>query len=346
MRLNRILIVIFISCFTINVQAQIPKNYYAPVLGLNGDALRQGLHDIIDGHNVLSYSALWSHFEQCDQNDSGKVWDIYTDVPSGNPTYTFDFGTDQCGNYSGEGDCFNREHAVPSSWFNDASPMRTDLHHIFPTDGWVNGQRANHDYGEVSSPSYTSSNGSKVGPNTFSGSSGTAFEPIDEYKGDIARVYFYMATRYADVMSSWTGDMFSGSNLSNWAEDMLLIWHGSDPVSSKEMQRNDSIYLVQDNRNPFVDHPEYVSMIWGPVAGVEHYKPAEVKFRTTAQSIVVELSSHEYAELMIADLTGRVVLNQELSQGLNNLHLGNTEGMLVAIARTEKSIYTFKFLNQ
>ncbi len=244
--------------------AQIPDGYYNTALGLNGSSLQQTLHDIIDGHTVVSYGSLWTHYQTTDVKQNGKVWDMYSDIPGGTPPYEFTFVTDQCGNYGGEGDCYNREHSWPKSWFNDNSPMNTDIFHVVPSDGYVNGQRGNYPYGEVSNPSWTSQNGSKKGPNTYPGYSGTVFEPIDAYKGDFARIYFYMSTRYLNEDSNWPGSpMVNGAQLEPWALEMMMEWHAEDPVSQKELSRNDANYTVQNNRNPFVDHPNYVDLIWG-----------------------------------------------------------------------------------
>ena len=123
--------------------AQPPPGYYDPAQGLSGPALRSALAGIIDGHTVLSNADLWSAFETTDDRPDGFVWDIYSDVPGGTPPYLYTFGTDQCGTYNSEGDCYNREHTMPQSWFGGSAPMDTDLHHIMPTDGWVNLQRGN-----------------------------------------------------------------------------------------------------------------------------------------------------------------------------------------------------------
>lgn len=261
----------FIAAFIVSISisfAQIPPNYYDNAAFLTGEDLRIALSNIIDNHTVIQYSNLWNKFPQTDATASNKVWDIYSDNPSGTNAYTYNFVSDQCGNYSGEGDCYNREHSVPKSWFNDLSPMNSDLFHIYPTDGYVNGQRGNNVYAEVNSPSSTTSNGSRVGPCSSAGYSGTAFEPIDDYKGDLARTYFYMATRYRSNIPSWTSDMFASNNLTAWAENVLLAWHQMDPVSQKEIDRNNAIYGIQGNRNPYIDHPEWVEYIWGPIAGV------------------------------------------------------------------------------
>lgn len=206
---------------------------------------------------------MWELFEDTDQKPNGKVWDMYSDIPGGTPPYEYNFGFDQCGNYSGEGDCFNKEHSWPSSWSNDEYPMKSDLFHIYPTDGYVNGMRSNLPFGEVGSANWTSLNGSKRGYSSYSGYSEIVFEPIDEYKGDFARTYFYMCTRYYNEDSGWIeNDMVNGAELKSWALEMLFEWHFADPVSEKEIERNDAVYEIQNNRNPFIDHPEFAYWIW------------------------------------------------------------------------------------
>lgn len=248
--------------------AQIPTGYYEDVQGQSGEQLKTVLHTIIKDHSVQSYTpGVWTAFYTTDRKPNGKVWDMYSDVPGGTPDYEWTIGSDQCGNVgSGEGVCYNREHSFPRSWFGDASPMDTELFHIYPTDGYVNGKRGSYPYGEVSAPTWTSSNGSKLGPNITAGYSGTVFEPIDEYKGDFARTYFYMATRYEDIISNWNSVVLDGSSYpvyTEWHLDMLIRWHEEDPISQKETDRNNAIYDIQHNRNPFIDHPEYVASVWG-----------------------------------------------------------------------------------
>ncbi len=241
-----------------------PEGYYSTAEGKSGEALQQALHEIIDGHTVLTYSALWDAVQSTDKKADGTVWDMYSDLPGGTPHYTYTFVTDQCGNYSGEGSCYNREHSFPRSWFADAAPMDTDLFHIYPTDGYVNGQRGNYPFGETDTPQWTSQNGSKRGPCSVNGYSGTIFEPIDEYKGDFARTYFYMAVRYYNEDSGWPGSpMVDGAQLKPWAKEMMVEWHNEDPVSDKETERNDAVYALQGNRNPFIDHPGFVELMYG-----------------------------------------------------------------------------------
>lgn len=264
-RFYTLAVLTFISTFSL--LGQIPDGYYATAEGKTGNDLKNGLYLIISSHTALSYDQLWTAFQNTDKKSNGKVWDMYSDIPNGTPPYEFTFSTDQCGNYSGEGDCYNREHSFPKSWFSDATPMYTDIFHLYPTDGYVNGRRSNYPFGEVSTPTWASLNGSKLGPCSYPGYTGTVFEPIDEYKGDFARSYFYMVTCYHNVVASWNSDMLDGTqfpSFAEWAKNMLLEWNEQDPVSQKEIDRNNVIYnSYQHNRNPFIDHPEYARQIWG-----------------------------------------------------------------------------------
>ena len=240
--------------------------YYINAKNKKGHALRVALHNIIKSHDEESYNALWDDFYTTDKRpDNNKVWDIYSDRPGSTPAYYFTFGGDQCGSYAEEGDCYNREHTVPKSWFGGSTaPMYTDLFHLYPTDGFVNSKRSNLPIGKVTSASWTSTNGSKVGTSNISGYSGQVFEPIDSFKGDFARIYFYMAVCYMDKnLGVETQSNFSGGNLKPWAKQLLLQWAAMDPVSQKEIDRNNAVYGIQNNRNPFVDYPELAEMIFG-----------------------------------------------------------------------------------
>lgn len=259
---------VFLTCCLLSVFtavcAQGPNNsgtYYAAADGEMGQALKSALCRIINPHTQRSYKQLWTDFETTDKRADGKVWDMY----SGITNYTF--GTDQAGNYSKEGDVYNREHSFPKSWFNDGYPMYTDLMHLVPTDGYVNNRRGNYPFGETDGEKYQSSGGfSKVGTSTVNGYTGVVFEPNDEYKGDFARIYFYMVTSYEEQIETWSCDMLSGDKypaLSDWALSMLLKWAKNDPVSLKEIDRNNAVYGIQNNRNPFVDYPGLEEYVWG-----------------------------------------------------------------------------------
>jgi endonuclease I len=274
---------ITILFYTILGFSQIPNGYYNSATG-SGYTLKTQLKAIItSGHSDQGYGALYDAYVNTD-NDSfyendNTVLDMYSENPTGTDPYNYTHNNRNCGNYNSENDCYNREHIFPQGFFNSLSPMRSDIHHVVPSDGYVNGRRSNYPFGEVSSPTWTSNNGSKVGPNTYDSYSGVVFEPIDEFKGDIARMLLYFATRYEDEVtsSSWddhstTNNPLDGSNdqvYEDWYIKLLYKWHTDDPVSQREITRNNEAYSFQGNRNPFIDHPEYVNMIWGSVLSVD-----------------------------------------------------------------------------
>ena len=256
--------------------AQIPAGYYSSATG-TGYTLKTNLYNIIKGHTDRGYDGLYTTYLASDRDyfyeNDGTVLDMYSENPTGIDPYNYSTSssTDKCGNYSVEGDCYNREHIIPQSVFNKNAPMVSDAHSITPTDGKVNGLRSAFPHGIVASASKTTLNGSKLGSSGVLGYSGTVFEPIDEFKGDIARIYLYFATRYQNTVSGYSFDMFDGSSDQVFTTaflNMLLTWHAQDPVNDREIARNNAIYARQNNRNPFIDHPEYAQAIWNPVADI------------------------------------------------------------------------------
>ncbi|QTE23001.1 endonuclease [Polaribacter cellanae] len=264
--------------------AQIPSGYYSNATG-SGYTLKTQLKSIIsNGHIDNGYGALYDAYVKTD-NDSfyekdNTVLDMYSENPSGADAYNYNHKQRNCGNYNSENDCYNREHIFPQGFFNKRTPMRTDIHHVVPADGYINGRRSNYPFGEVTSATFTSNNGSKIGQNTFGNHSGTVFEPINEFKGDIARMLLYFATRYEDEVTSNSWDApnasvnnpLNGTNnqvYENWYIQLLYKWHTQDPVSNREIVRNNEAYKFQGNRNPFIDHPEYVSEIWSSVLSIK-----------------------------------------------------------------------------
>ncbi|HTO15132.1 MAG TPA: endonuclease [Edaphocola sp.] len=257
-----------------NLFAQPPVNYYNGTEGLTGYQLKTKLSQIIsNGHISKSYSSLYTGYLTTDRDhyyeNDNTILDMYSEKPNGPDAYAYSATNtgDRCGNYNSEGDCFNREHLIPQSLFNKNLPMRSDINFVVPSDGYVNSKRSNYPFGMVSSPSWTSTNGSKVGSNSTPGFAGAVFEPIDEFKGDIARMVFYFVTRYQNQVPSFgQGDILDGTitrGLQQWQADLLLQWHNEDTVSLRERDRNNAIYAYQGNRNPFIDHPNWVNCIWG-----------------------------------------------------------------------------------
>ncbi len=266
MTLKRLTLFVFLCIISAIAYGTIPSGYYNNATG-SGATLKTQLYNIIDGHTARSYTQLWTDFQTTDAKSNGDVWDMYSNC-------SFTFGINQDGGQAADNECmyYNREHSFPKSWFNDGTPMYSDLYHLYPTDKLVNAERGNLPFGEVSNIDWTSENGSKKGTNAYPGFSGEVFEPIDEYKGDFARTYFYMATRYENLIAGWEKNDTNGDAILNgtafpafetWFLNMLGEWHMADPVSAKEIARNDAVYGIQGNRNPFIDHPEYVYSIWG-----------------------------------------------------------------------------------
>lgn len=297
-----------------------PQGYYDNAEGLSGATLKAALHQIIRNHQARTYSQLWQDFYQTDAKANGKVWDMYSDVPGGTPAYEYSFFTDQCGNYTGEGQCYNREHSWPSSWFNGQPPMYTDLFHVVPTDGYVNNKRGNFPFGEVGQTSWTSSNGSKLGQSITQGYSGVVFEPIDAYKGDFARGILYMSVRYFTEDGNWPGsDMTDGANLLPWASALMLKWHQDDPVSQKELDRNEAIYAIQLNRNPFIDRPDFAELIWGEAAATAALTKADNQLKlwpNPLNSNIVSIDCFSCKPqayvVSITDISGKKVLQQQI----------------------------------
>jgi endonuclease I len=375
--------------------------YYDAAVGLTCQPLKTALKNIIrTGFSTLSYTpGIWniyrySDIKRNDANTADVMWDMYSDNPTGADPYTFTYGTNQCGTYSTEGQCYNREHSTPQSWFNQVSPMVSDAHHIFATDGKVNALRSNFPYGEVTSTTSTSLNGSKLGTGTNNfGYTGTVFEPINEYKGDFARACLYMATRYEDEIISQNWSAFGTANqvfLSTtdqtvaakrrlliydpWYLQLLIKWHNQDPVSTKEINRNNAIFsqavanssagtlVKQGNRNPFVDHPEYVDAIWSnacATAARGNFKVTEETFLEKAKSnftvypnpatteLNIEVNKLELKEITFHDVNGKQVLlnaNKTISDNLQKINISTlSKGNYFIKIVTENNVVTKVF---
>ena len=256
------------------ISSNIPEDYYRSASGQKKELMTR-LHKIINRHNVISYSQIWTVIGLADRKFNDKIWDVYSSLPCSEPPYEFEYIVDQDKgvDVNTEGVYYNREHSWPSSWWggSDADTMFTDVHHIFPSDKLVNSQRGNNPFGEVGSVEWLSQNGGLLGDNSYgSDFNGLVFEPIDAYKGDLARAWLYFVTRYQHRLVAWSDDYMVNLVLSGndwpafkpWVLEMLLEWHRNDPVSQKEIIRNDAIWLSQGNRNPYVDHPEFVEQVF------------------------------------------------------------------------------------
>ena len=280
---TKLLLSFVLSLVMGGVWAQGPNGsgeYYKAADGKCGAELKTALFNIIKNPSVTSYKGLYSAYVKTDTRADGFVRDWYSNATN------YRHNVDNAGNYSKEGDMYNREHSIPQSWFSEASPMVSDVVHVLPTDGYVNNRRSSYLLAEVSSVTYSSKNNySKLGSCKTTGYSGTVFEPNDEIKGDMARIYFYMATCYQDKCTNWTkGEatkVFSTQNkgLTNWVVDMFMDWSKRDLIDDVETARNNAVQEVQGNRNPFVDYPGLEDYIWGDKQDVpfsyDSYKPGE-----------------------------------------------------------------------
>lgn len=265
--------IVLLSLVSSSAFAVADKGFYNEVKSLSGYKLKTALKNIVKRTHVnKGYGALMTVYFSSDVDTNydgdGSIVDMYSENPSSYDAYKFSKKAQKCGNYKKESDCFNREHLFPQGTFNKGAPMRSDFFHVYPSDGYVNGRRSNFPFGEVNDPMWVSANGSKLGKNTFGGYGGKVFEPIDEFKGDIARALLYFATRYEDRVTNWNHAMLNGTNdqvYADWFIKLLVKWHKMDPISKHEMRRNDIGEKYQGNRNPFIDNPQWVEEIWGHV---------------------------------------------------------------------------------
>lgn len=281
------LVTISIWAAGVTPQSEFPT-YYKNLDGKSGADLFSAVTTVTrTGFKSLGYKGLWAAYKITDVYPeghalAGKIWDMYSGCE-------FTYSKNQCGSYSDECDCYNREHSIPKSWWGGGtSDQGCDIFHLVPTDGQVNNMRSNFAFGEVTGkPSYEY-DGAKKGTgasitieNTVAGSytisaPSTVFEPVDEYKGDFARGYFgtLLSWPSVDMTQGEGSDIFSGTNtkagnfgLAKYGLALLMKWHRQDPVSQKEINRNNGIQQTQGNRNPFIDYPELAEYIWGAHAG-------------------------------------------------------------------------------
>lgn len=280
---KKLLTAVSLLCLSLAIGfAQGPNNtgtYYKAANGKSAAALKTALCGVINGKyngesfQQISYGSgylngVWGAFQTTDVLPNGTtIRDRYSSISH----YTV--GEDQ-GSSSGTEATggYNREHSFPKSWFggSTAAGPGTDLHHIYPTDVYVNNMRQNLPFGPNNGETnHSAGYYSKVGECTYPGSDGVrCFEPDDEWKGDFARTYFYMVTCYENSLVSWgnAGSTINGTtypSFTTWSLNMLLEWSRNDPVSDIEVARNEAVCAIQHNRNPFIDYPGLEEYIWG-----------------------------------------------------------------------------------
>ena len=265
-----LILVAFLS--SVVADAQYKPGYYDAMNGKKKEALKQAVKQCVQNHTRLDYYGLpqnWRYTDTYPEKYNGSIrwWEMYS-----NNVYLI--AGSQSPNSSFSANRMQREHSIPKSWWkkgNDVeyTPAYTDLWNLYPSDGPCNQAKSNYPFGEVSKASYD--NGSAKVGTPVAGQGGTSsqvFEPADEYKGDFARSIFYMACVYDDLpwVTSYSYNMFQQNTwptLKTWAYETLLAWHRADPVSQKEIDRNNAVETQQGNRNPFIDFPNLAEYIWG-----------------------------------------------------------------------------------
>lgn len=314
------------------VSADIPVSYYNSVNGRADADLKTALSNLIYNHTeVSSYQNLPNYFRRTDVRPGTDYWwDMYSDLEV---STSITFGT-----------YMNREHSFPKSWWGGLTtiPAYVDLNHLYPSEAKANQAKSNYPLGIV----YTSAtsvpkfdNGVvKVGyPTTGIGGGATlVFEPSDEYKGDFARTYFYMVTCYQDL--TWdTKYMYmleqnTYPTLKSWAVDMLLEWNRIDPVSEKETMRNDEVYKIQNNRNPFIDYPELAEYIWGNKMGTKFYAGSGEPSGTPELINPVQGTSLDFGQVAIGkDVVSRLVIKGENLRGSVSVQVYGTDAAMFSI---------------
>ena len=295
------------------VFSQIPSGYYDGTSNLSGYALKTKLHEIISSKNISwHYGDLNEFYNKTDldkyyDHDASNttiLLDIYSEIPNGPDVYEYTVAN-LTGSANAEGQGWNREHMMPQSTFNSNYPMYSDLFYVIPTDARINQLRSNYPYGiakTTTAPFYAFTNGSRISANGTPGSgyTGRVYEPIDEFKGDIARSLLYFAVRYEGKLGLF--NYYNGTSAANdrspldgteekafedWYLAMLLQWHNQDPVSQREIDRNNEVYALQKNRNPFIDYPQWVNAIWNQTANsLEPQAPTNLSITQTSAYFV------------------------------------------------------------
>jgi len=297
-------------CFSL--WAQIPENYYSKAIGKQSAELKTALFEIIKPHSFLEYYSSATSFRSTDWHPDGYYWDMYSNNKwkDWNNGYTY----------------LNREHCLPKNWFGvssdevNAYPIATDLHNLYPSEVKANEAKSNNPLGIAGGNIYFSNGVVKVGKSAYQGYSGTVFEPANEYKGDFARTYMYMVTCYEDYASTWqstgTSSMLQRNTypvFNTYSINLLLEWHRADPVSSKETDRNNAVYRLQNNRNPFIDYPLLAELLWGNFVGEiwdgtsdepETDSPLIYKYNAANNSVSVQLKKPDDATYAIYSLSG------------------------------------------
>lgn len=269
-------ILILLFCFILRAWAEIPPGYYNQAEGTKAGMLKTTLHQIIKKANVLKYGGkgtgyTWQGFVQTDALEGDWVLDRYS-------------GVERRFNGLSAVDGMNIEHSFANSWWGGINNQAyKDLHHLYPADGKANITKSNNPMGIVDRDGGYDNGVIKVGLSTCRDANNLikVWEPSDDYKGDFARAYLYMATCYEDFSDLWRGDgllMLDNNTypvFEPWAVKLLLEWNAEDPVSELEENRNETVFQIQGNRNPFIDYPQLAEYIWGNRISTAFYTEAD-----------------------------------------------------------------------
>lgn len=342
--MRQILIILFLLRFTLTSFSQIPNGYYSTANDLSGEELKSALHNIIKDHKEFPYTS-----------SSTDTWDILkqTDKDTANPENVILFYSGWSVNAAQEyndNTGWSREHVWAKSHgdFGTTMGAGTDVHHLRPADITVNSARNNKDF-DIGGDIYVDGDGI-----TACRTDNDSWEARDEVKGDVARMLFYMAVRYegegdepdlelADEVNTFdlnkTGKGYMGK-LST-----LIQWHKQDPVDSFEINRNNVIYTYQENRNPFIDHPEYVDLIW-TITSIEDVKKSDITvYPNPAKNyVIIEMPNGYNAKGLLYNLSGEVVASFDFNSNYKLSTTGIKSGIYVLQISTVDHVFMSKFV--
>lgn len=375
-------LIIFISVFFTATAS--PGIYYNSIdSNQTCTNLKTSLFNLISNDSHLDYGIIDNSYYRTDaklsENGSGRnvlVERYCSENPVGmdfcffNPDSICSGGSSFC-------QCYNKEHVIPKAWFNGSNSFSlkeyTDMHYVWPSDSKVNGAKSDFPIGYVKVASVTSLNGTKIGTSdaTKNGyNNSNIFEPIDSFKGDFARAYLYFVTRYQDSITAFrrnniANSVFSATSytgLEPWILQLCVKWHKQDPPSAFEKKRNDSVFAIQGNRNPFIDFPEWVEKVFGPngsgsclTTAIRTNKTVDFTIYPNPTNSVINIqfanssSIDKNATIEVIDLVGKIILQQNVffNNETKSLDVSNlSKGIYMISIRSEGQNNVTSFIKQ